>query len=540
MSSTFQGARLLTNKSTNFYRKLFVIASVLLIFVALLIRFLLIRVDMAWISDISHSQLISRLILHNKGSPQFGHWNSGLESNYPPYFYHTIAFLRTVSDTYYWVLGVQALLSLAAGLAVYKITTLIGSRKFGIFALLLYLVSPPMAEVSSSVWQPCFAVPIALLSFIAVAQACLNKRISLFRLTLSIVVLAFSTTIAYGATLQVLLVIILFLLFLPKIKLKLFYAPFTLIAFCIFNVQPIITNGVGNYILMHIRALGYGKPQINPLNTYNNFNLVLHSTFNEFVPVATFIFLVMALLVYLWQEKSRRKKVFITVLSIYYFASLYLSARVGQIHYGLVQYPILYILLGASLSKFFRKGSVVLGTAGVFLIIYFTVAFFPKNLNKLFKSEVGSRNYILFNDLTKSILYNVGNRSKTLFLVVENGKDGKGYSDSTNFWYFHSYENLDAYVLEPSDTFCPVNIGGICYKDIPGNIVLVCPRIDSKISKMFRNRHIEYEDCLGEYSKIAGTVGKRVDKKSQIGEINFIAVDEFKYKKMKFPIIQGL
>jgi len=498
----------------------------------LIFRFTLIFANLDWQDDTARDQIFARLIFKNQEFVGIGHWNSGLGINYPPYYYYILSSIRTIHDSYGMVLLVHIILSLIALVYIFKITRILSSKLEGFIAVSLCLIAPIMINISSSVWSIYFSVSFGIIAMYWGIKAFYTKPQNTLYLTLAITTTSFLTTIFYGASLQLLLLIALvFLLGNRGVIKKIYFLLLAAITFSLFNFQIVLHNNI-----FHLINLNLNPILDTNISDYKYFishlyqNMANNIVRPEFVIVFGFISLFL-FIVYLFCRNKRINKIIVCSLFFYCLVAIFFSAKSGEVYYGVLQYPFIYVLLAIFSTKIntFNKKRIFVPVY-VFLLLLF-YAIFPQSLFDNFLYKIPSRY-----SLIKIYSFQIIDKSKGDNVLILSAFEKNGvalYWPSTNFWYYDTFFNPKSYILQPTK-FCPVTTSGICYTSIPDKIVLICPLSETNLGSYLSP--ISLDLCSKELNRLTSLVGIPSIQKAE--EINYITVDKNKYLNLKKSLIE--
>lgn len=499
-------------------------------------RLVLIPINADWQDDAARDQIMANLILKNKEFVKIGHWNSGLNLNYPPYYYYLMASIISLNNSYEWVLVVLTLLNLAAGLSLYRLAKLLGCKKIAIFACFLFLISPPMIMANSTAWSAYVVVPLAMITLYFAIKTILEKEVNRFQLLLIIIIVNLLTTIQYGAVVLLPIIIGAVLLFSKSNWQKLLYPIITFLSLFAVNLPIINKYGFKTYIQSHVQLF-----LSNSLYQYD-YSTVLKNVKEVFLtpnldPSKLYlldetIFLVLILfLFWVFLAKNNKLKLFITFLFFYFIAVIILLAKMGIYHYGMSIYPLLFVLITVFTDSLLKNKLILFKTVGLLASAYLIYVTFPLTQLK-YLSQQGSgysQNKQFFDSVSNN---NKG--EKILILSLSKQQEGPDYLQSLNFWYFDAIEHINRYSSQ-LEAFCPAVKERICFRGIPDKILLVCPRGGSVTTQFLET--VDKDLCASEFERISSMVGINYSNRSvKIQELNSIIVNKNKYINLSEPL----
>jgi len=496
-------------------------------------RFLMIFVNLGWNDDMARDQIYARLLFKNQSMVDLGHWNSVLGVSYPPYYYYILASIRSVHDSYGMVLLVHVILGIVALVFIYKITKVLSSKTEAIIAVSLCTISPIMINVNSSVWSSYFSTSIGIIAMYWGINAFYSKPQNMTQITLAIITTSFLTTIFYGATLQLLLLVVLmFWLGNRGVVKKIFIFLLAITAFSLFNFKLVSQNSV-----LHLINLNLNPVLDTNIVNYKNFFSQLYFNMSDniikprFVVVFSVTFLLL-FIIYFFSRNKRTTKIIVGSLLVYTLFGFFFSAKTGEAYHGIFQYPFIYVLFAIFSKKIITtiKGKTSYFVY-IFLIVSMFYAVFPQQLFKNFINKNMSK-YSLIKDYSFLILNK--NKDNNVLILSPFEKNGTAiYWQSANFWYYDTFTNPKNYELQPT-SLCRVATGGICYSNIPDMIILLCAFNENKLNNFLYP--ISPGLCSNELARIESLVGSNVRHK--VDEINYITVDKNKYLKLKESLLE--
>ena len=146
-----------------------------------------------WDEDISRDYLTAYHIYKYHEFPLVGHYSSGINFFYPPYYYYALGLLMYISSDYFFILFVFSLINALSTVTMFFIGKLWCNEKVGFLSATFYTLSSSMIYMGSSTWSAHVVVPPFLLSLLSFTIYLKSSR-HLF-LILSIFILLFSSFI---------------------------------------------------------------------------------------------------------------------------------------------------------------------------------------------------------------------------------------------------------------------------------------------------------------------------------------------------------
>jgi len=181
----------------NFMKHIFVCRKrTIIILVLLLIASIYLRLQnrpTMWDEDIARDYLTAFHIYKYHEFPLVGHYSSGINFFYPPYYYYALGLLMYISSDYFFILFVFSLINALSTLTMFFISKLWCNEKVGLLSATFYALSSSMIYMGSNTWTAHVVVPFFLLSLLSFTIYLKSSR-HLF-LILSIFILLFNSFI---------------------------------------------------------------------------------------------------------------------------------------------------------------------------------------------------------------------------------------------------------------------------------------------------------------------------------------------------------
>jgi len=145
------------------------------------VRFLHFPDSVFFIGDIARDIMAGELIAKLGMSSLLGHWNSGLGTYYPPYYYYFLSLLHFV----FWnnpthVLAMLVLIASAEIILMYGILKKIVSFQVAVMGTFLYAISSELILIARSPLSAHMSIPIFLLSVYFLSNGSILKKIHFY------------------------------------------------------------------------------------------------------------------------------------------------------------------------------------------------------------------------------------------------------------------------------------------------------------------------------------------------------------------------
>jgi len=310
------------------------------------------------------------------------------------------------------------------------------------------------------------------------------------------------TTIFYGFVFQMVFIFLLiFVLNKNKIKALKLIATGVLF-FLFFNIQPVFNFGFLSFIERNTQGLWEFVYAIKPL--YN----IIFITYFENINLVKITILVIQMLfgIYLIQISSSlntKKHLVILMVVTYFMALVILTAKLGDYHYGAIQYFLIFILLGVFIENIkFKNKFIITFLLQVFLASYFFYSFFPVEDNyKLFTEQPS--NYTLVKEDAAHLESINPYPQEALIISTPVNSNKLDYWQSLSYWYFDYLKNPNNYTFQ-SKVSCPVEWDSMCFKGIPEVILYKCTGSDGPGGFLVNS---ELNTCFSRMNKMLEQVG---------------------------------
>ncbi len=407
---------------------------VFLVLTSLFFRFYNFPNRIVWNADTGRDFLAGYLISHQAQNTLYGHWNSGINFVYPPYYYYFVAALDTVSDTPEFIGGAFIFFHALSVIVIYFIGKKLYSKLSAGCVAFLYAVSPFMISVSLFPQSAYFGLLIFLISLFFFISFVMDAKIKF--LLLGVMLLVFASTFFYGALLFLPIYGLIILINSHKSK-RSFYMLCLFLIFSAFSFfiffSPLILNG---------RLLDlFGLNKYNPIGLRGSIRLqdIQQTALSQLVnifPNRTTIavaFYILLSIYFVFRKKS--PVFFISFLFIFYYHVILFCLKKDPFpHYLILLAPFYFLVIGSFLQ-------LSLGSKNkrnlLFLIIFFASFFFigANDLQALTTIGLGE-NLQTYQKLSILLKQDYPNYS---FTMTKNSSPP--FWDSRSIWYFFRKEN---------------------------------------------------------------------------------------------------
>jgi hypothetical protein len=342
----------------------------------------------------------------------------------------------------------------------------------------------------------------------------LDKSHSALYLTIAIMGTSFLTTIFYGALLQ--LALLLFLVIILEkggIIKKTYYVLLAIISFFFFHFLFARNDYIPYFLYAHVQYM----LNADVANTADFMSSLYQALGNVIVrPEFVYIFCFLCVsfsFVYMLSRNRRLNKIIISSLFVYLLLSIYFSTKNEISHFGVLQYPLMYLLVvivSKHVFSVWKKSTFSIEYMLYVCLLFYAV--FPQQLWNNYVHTISSK-YFFINSYVSDLYKKYANENIVVLSAYE--RDGVAvYWPTTNFWYYDVLHNPKSFVLGLEQKFCRMYLQNICYTNVPDAIVLVCPlnstRISAYLSPDSNNPHpMSLYVCEKELQRLTSLIGVR-------------------------------
>ncbi len=427
-------------KSNSFFQTKYSYLLIVLIIFSLVLKFGNFPNAMEWNGDVGRDQLVASVIVENKEVPLVGHYNSGINFYYPPFYYYYLGLVHLINDRLEIVFFLHILFNTLGVVFIYKIGKLISDQNMAIVSSFLYLFSQNMIVAATTPISAYLSLPIFLLAmWIFLKGFYENKN---FLVWLSIFVMFLVGSIFYGAMIFIPVMGILILMKEKDRKTTLIQFLLTvLVSYMFFNFPLFMFFGLKKTILSQF---GNGVS----LSIFNsNLLLIIKKDLLQLVgwrpeKIRVIISTMLLAIIYLGIHKAKSLKniIIVGILIIYnYFLVSLKSFQLG--HYLILLRPLFYLLIGYMISEIIKLRQSISYILGILLFIVFSeLLIYPIKSTYFYKDP---QNSFLKTKLFYHEIKTIGIDSHTQVWYVRNHTNGLWW-DSLSLWYFinRDYHNF--------------------------------------------------------------------------------------------------
>lgn len=398
------------------YKKIFI----LIFIVGSLLRFWGFPHNFAWNGDIGRDFLAGHLIAFSNQQTNLGHHNSGIDSEYPPYYYYFMSVLTRILVKYEnIVLFIIALHSFSIYI-LYKAVKNYFSPLVGLLTSFFYALSPRAITAATIPLTANFSLIPFIFSCFLLSAYCKTKKTYLLILTSFFLIL--TSSIFYGA-----------LLFLPLFFLIIFFnnqsfkkrvissSLFILSSIVLFYVMFFHTFEdtplsyvlfFNNSLINQFNATHFLKISTGELKKY--FYLLTYPTILSYFISWAFLFL---------KKINIKNMLFLAFYFLCFLIALSLRKMMLP-HYLILTTPLITLLISLTLAKFYSLNKALFVVLFI-ITLYSSGSYLPL---KFVQTWPNPETYITLDNFLKKKYQNPN-------IIMSDGLISVGW-DSRSLWYF--------------------------------------------------------------------------------------------------------
>jgi hypothetical protein len=445
--------------------ELTLLASIFII--GLFLRFTNFPDSLYFIGDIARDLIAGNLIANHNMNTGIGHWNSGLNIYYPPYYFYFLAFLfKIFSGSIPAVLTCLTIISNSGIIIVFAILKKISTSTTALMGAFLYAISLELIYIGRSHLTVHLSIVIFLLAVYVLTVWIKTKKHSY--LILNSLLLTLGSSVYFGI-----------IIFIPITAMLIFYinnnsqkqekfitirySIYSLISYTLFQL-PILFSLNTIEIFYKIARLELTTIFSNHYTFSNSYFAILEFFKRSFPFVNVFsIILWIALTLFLCIKNTTYLKIsFLFVLTLSIHIVTYVKSGLSMFHYLALMQPLVILYISLSL-EYLQKFNKILVFA-TFIVLSLSINGFT------FQPQMNVYNsYAHFSSAAKKLF----NFTEIPFYYGNECASKDYFSwESRVFWFFDA--NYDNYLIESNISQVGMSIETpyyVCYTDINEEIL---------------------------------------------------------------------
>src|SRR3989338_9095555 len=149
-----------------------------------------------WIGDVGRDYLVAKHIFSDGVKPLVGHWASGFNFHYPPFYYYFLGIIYQFFPRLFRLIGFFTFFHLISIIFLFRIGRKLIDKNTGIIAAAFYTFSASSIFYSRNLWPAYIIIPFSLLTFWLFLEYLDNSK--LINLVLSLLIMISASLIHYS------------------------------------------------------------------------------------------------------------------------------------------------------------------------------------------------------------------------------------------------------------------------------------------------------------------------------------------------------